>query len=170
MLPFIRSLTHLPFEQVYEGGAEDVLQALHKQITVLAEFEQARLRFIADVQQLARLFAKHAITQSIRLHIESIHDVPCPKFHQDNMFLRLICTYAGAGTEWLENSNVNTHASCCGGSIFHDASRIRQLRPFEVALMKGKLWPGNEMAIYHRSPKPEKNQPRLVVKMDVIHD
>jgi hypothetical protein len=167
MLPIIRWLAREPFELEYKVDVGDVSRSLHKHIAAPLEFEQSRYRLIADIQRLAVMFAEYATTHSIRLIVESVHDVPCPKFHQDNVPLRLICTYAGAGTEWLENSNVNTHADCCGGSMVRDASRIRQLKPFEVALMKGKLWPKNDMGIYHRSPKPEADQPRLVVKMDV---
>ena len=47
-----------------------------------------------------------------------------------------------------------------------DSSRIRQLKPFEVTLMKGKLWPCNAIGIYHRSPKPEAGKPRLAVKIN----
>ncbi|MCE2926021.1 MAG: DUF1826 domain-containing protein [Rickettsiales bacterium] len=167
MLPIIHWLAKEPFELEYKTDVEDVSQSLHKHITAPLEFEQSRYRLIADIKRLAVMFADYAVTRYVRLIVESVHDVPCPKFHQDNVPLRLICTYAGAGTEWLENSNVNTHADCCGGSMVRDTSRIQQLKPFEVALMKGKLWPKNDIGIYHRSPKPDANQPRLVVKMDV---
>lgn len=167
MLPIIHWLAKDPFELEYKTDVEDVSRNLHKHITAPLEFEQSRYRLIADIQRLTVMFADYAVTRSIRLIVESVHDVPCPKFHQDNVPLRLICTYAGAGTEWLENSNVNTHADCCGGSVVRDKLRIQRLKPFEVALMKGKLWPKNDMGIYHRSPKPEADQPRLVVKMDV---
>ncbi|MFO0457557.1 MAG: DUF1826 domain-containing protein [Alphaproteobacteria bacterium] len=167
MLPIIHWLAKEPFELEYKTDVEAVSRGLHKHITAPPEFEQSRYRLIADIQRLAIMFADYAVTRSIRLIVESVHDVPCPKFHQDNVPLRLICTYAGAGTEWLENSNVNSHADCCGGSVVRDKSRIQQLKPFEVALLKGKLWPKNDMGIYHRSPKPEADHPRLVVKMDV---
>jgi len=167
MLPIIQWLAREPLELEYKMDVEDISRSLHKHITAPLEFEQSRYRFIADIQRLAIIFAEHTVTRFIRLIVESVQDVPCPKFHQDNISLRLICTYAGAGTQWLENSNVNTHGDCCGGKMVRDNSRIQQLKPFEVALMKGKLWPKNDMGIYHRSPKPEENAPRLVVKMDV---
>ena len=169
MQPIIQRLTREPFELRYNTTVEDVSHTLHKHIVAPVEFEQARYRFINDIQRLAIIFSQYAKAHTIRLIVESVHDVPCPKFHQDSITLRLICTYAGAGTEWLENSNVNTHPDCCGGSMVHDNKAIKQLGPFEVALMKGKLWPKNEMGIYHRSPEPESSQPRLVVKMDVAN-
>jgi hypothetical protein len=169
MLPIIEFLASEPFELQYKVEVDDVSNSLHTHLAAPAEYEQSRCHLIADIQRLAVMFADYAATRSIRLTVESVHDVPCPKFHQDNISLRLICTYQGAGTQWLENSNVNTHADCCGGSLVRDQSRIGQLKPFEVALMKGKLWPGNDVGIYHRSPTIEANHPRLVVKMDVAN-
>lgn len=167
MLPVIHWLSREPFELAYKLDVDDISQSLHRHIDTPIEYEQSRYRLIADIQRLAVLFGKYADTDHIRLTLESVDTVPCPKFHQDNIPLRLICTYTGAGTQWLENSNVNTHANCCGGSVVRDSSRIQQLKPFEVALMKGKLWPKNEMGIYHCSPKPEAQKPRFIVKMDV---
>jgi hypothetical protein len=124
-------------------------------------------RLIADIQRLAVIFTQHTQAVQLRVSLESVKEKMCPKFHADNVTLRLLCTYVGEGTQWLENSNVNHHADCCGGSLVRDVSRIRQLAPFEVALMKGKQWPGNTMGIYHRSPEASLHTPRLVVKMDV---
>lgn len=167
MQPVMRWLAAEPFELEYPVAVDDVSRTLHKNIVAPLEYEQSRYRLIADIQRLAILFSNYASTHRIRLIVESVHEVPCPKFHQDNVSLRLICTYVGAGTQWLENSNVNTHADCCGGKIVRDNSRIQQLKPFEVALMKGKIWQSNAMGIYHRSPHLEAGQPRFVVKMDV---
>lgn len=170
MLPIIHFLASEPFELEYEVSVAEVAQSLHKYMLAPLEFEQARYRFIADIQRLATIFAEYSSSSTIRLVVESVHNVPCPKFHQDNVLLRLICSYEGVGTEWLENSNVNTHADCCGGSIVRDTSRIQQLEPFDVALMKGRLWPNNHMGVFHRSPTPRPHQPRLIVKMDVGDD
>lgn len=168
MLSIIHWLSREPFELAYKVNVDDVSSSLHQHLDIPMEHEQSGYRLIADIQRLAVLFGKYADTDQIRLTLESLDNVPCPKFHQDNITLRLICTYAGVGTQWLENSNVNTHAHCCGGSVVRDTSRIQQLKPFEVALMKGKRWPRNDMGIYHCSPKPEAQQPRFVVKMDVV--
>lgn len=167
MLPVLHWLAREPFELEYKTEVCDISPSLHKHLQAPLEFEQSRHRLIADIAHLARIFEQHAGSSRIRLVVESVHNVPCPKFHQDSIPLRLICTYSGAGTQWLENSNVNTHAQCCGGKVVRDDSRIQQLMAFDVALMKGKLWPKNDMGIYHCSPQAQDNQPRLVVKMDV---
>lgn len=167
MLPVVRWLTKEPFELEFDVDVTDVSSTLQRHLSVPMEFDAARAQLIADVHELATLFSEYASTYTIRLMLESLHRVPCPKFHQDNVPLRLVCTYTGTGTEWLENSNVNTHPDCCGGSMALDPLRIMNLNPFEVALMKGKRWPGNKMGIFHRSPLVDADRPRLIVKMDV---
>lgn len=167
MLPVVHWLTKEPFELEFEVDVKDVSNTLLRHLSAPMEFDAARAQLIADVQELASLFSEYTSTYTIRLMLESLHRVPCPKFHQDNVLLRLVCTYAGTGTEWLENSNVNTHPDCCGGSMALDPLRIMNLNPFEVALMKGKRWPGNKMGIFHRSPLVDADRPRLIVKMDV---
>ena len=167
MKPIIQHLTKEAFALEYHVDVGNVSNTLLESLNAPPSYDQSRYRLIADIQKLTLLFADYANTHSIRLILESVHDVPCPKFHQDNITLRLICSYAGVGTDWLENSNVNPHPNCCGGSMVLDESRIQQLAPFDVALMKGKLWPKNDMGIYHRSPELKPGEPRLVVKMDV---
>lgn len=165
--PIVDWLAHKPFELEYKTSVGKVSKTLHKNLEVPIELNKSLKALTADIQKLAEVFSEYSLTNNIRLVIESVHDIPCPKFHQDNVTIRLICTYTGAGTEWLENSNVNTHADCCGGSVFRDSKKIQRLKPFQVAFMKGGLWADNSIGIYHRSPKPEIGQPRLVVKMDV---
>lgn len=167
VLPVAHWLAKEPFELEFELEVQNVTSTLQNHLQTPPEFNASRSHLIADIQELAMLFSKHASTNSIRLMIEALHRVPCPKFHQDNVHLRLVCTYTGIGTEWLENSNVNPHPDCCGGSIVLDETRIKHLQAFEVGLMKGKRWPGNRMGIFHRSPTISADRPRLVVKMDV---
>jgi|SRR3989344_1085088 len=79
-----------------------------------------------------------------------------PAFHTDKVELRLICTYLGRGTEWVSNDNVNRESLTNGEDInsrIRDQSKIYQIKPFWVALMKGELYVGNRgREIIHRSP------------------
>lgn len=169
LLPVVHWLAKEPFEMEFKVDVKDVSTVLQNDISTPPELSTSQAHLIDDIQELAFLFSQYASTNSIRLMVESLHRVPCPKFHQDNVLLRLVCTYTGIGTEWLENSNVNPHPDCCGGSLVLDETRIKNLKPFEVALMKGKRWPGNKVGIFHRSPTLTSDQPRLVVKMDIAH-
>jgi|GEM_PF-1623786 len=102
---------------------------------------------------------------SHRLHIESsfgpVRDDQCQKFHVDWVVLRLLTTWVGPGTEWLENANVNrSHvggSACCPRDanlgIVRRPEGIRRAIAGEVLMMKGEAWPGNTgCGLVHRSP------------------
>ena len=66
--------------------------------------------FIHDVVRLCSLFYRLKKSKKMRVHIGVIQTNMCRLFHQDNYRQRLLCTYKGPGTEWLEHSNVNREA------------------------------------------------------------
>lgn len=90
--------------------------------------------------------------------------IDCPVFHTDWVDLRLICTYAGVGTEYVANRSVNRGALCrpletqaqTNAAIVRDAAAIRQIEPFAVGLFKGNTYPAQRgRGIVHRSPHPD---------------
>ncbi|EWH10772.1 hypothetical protein DS2_06966 [Catenovulum agarivorans DS-2] len=101
----------------------------------------------------------------------------CPKFHVDHIPCRLVSTFSGHATEWLEHSKVN-RAKLGAGShgltdeqsgIYRHHSDIQQLDVGDVALLKGDGWQGNEGAgLVHRSPTVRTNECRLLLTLDFI--
>ncbi len=79
---------------------------------------------------------------------------------------RLITTYAGKGTEWLEFA--------VGNNPLEDACSpepgiIRSLDEGDIALFKGERWEGNEgRGVIHRSPKLAANEARLLLTLDFV--
>lgn len=73
----------------------------------------------------------------------------CPGWHVDKVTLRLVLTYAGAGTDvWVEE-----------GAFSVD--------PFDVVVLKGEAFPGNAgRGVVHRSPPGD--APRLVLTIDAL--
>ena len=57
----------------------------------------------ADFQRLGRRLASLSGAPAVRMRFEHVIDDSCRKFHVDAVGLRLLCTYAGAGTEWVNN-------------------------------------------------------------------
>ncbi len=97
----------------------------------------------------------------LKVSLGPVEDDQCRKFHVDRLRLRLLSTFVGPGTEWLEEDNVVRSAvgasSCCPAdanrAIVRDAARVRRASAGDVLIMKGGAWPGNEArAIVHRSP------------------
>lgn len=97
-------------------------------------------------------------------------DRMCPVFHVDQLSLRLIVTLLGPGTEWLANKDV--HRNHLGKSSnrksVRDGAIIQQLKTFQVALLKGEMYPGNHgRGLVHRSPEPDSgSDPRWLFRLD----
>jgi hypothetical protein len=122
--------------------------------------------FVADVVWLARAFACLLEARRIGLRLRVLDKAMCPRFHVDQVPLRLITTYAGVGSEWLEEGVMDR------GRLGEPAAEptgagIHQLRAGEVALFKGEKWSGNEGAgIVHRSPQAVPTAKRLILTLD----
>lgn len=125
---------------------------------------------LEDVENHCRQFAALCEADLITLHLKTVTNDSCRKFHIDGYALRLLCTYAGPGTEWTYNDNVNRKQLGAGENetIIKDWSRIEKLNPFDVAVLKGE--PPHRrtgVGIVHRSPPIEQNgEKRLLLRLD----
>ena len=108
----------------------------------------------------------------MRFQVEIVRTNKCRLFHQDNNIQRLLCTYMGPGTEWLNHSNVNRKAlgKGCNGNIVKDFNLINKSKNFEVLLLRGKKYKNGELGVVHRSPPVEKDaKTRVLLKIDEWH-
>jgi Protein of unknown function (DUF1826) len=109
----------------------------------------------ADIRRLADRFVALAASPVVRLRLEHVVDDSCRKFHVDAVGLRLLCTYAGPGTEWVD----------AGG-------KIRRMTTMEVAIFKGSAFPGAGPRVLHRSPPLSTGtlagRSRLVLCIDAV--
>ncbi len=122
-----------------------------------------------DMLDLVVLFAGLAQTTSVRLRLETVRDAACRLFHVDYVSLRLICTYVGRGTEYLEESNTDRSGLGKGRNtaVVRDRRQVRRLAANHVGLFKGLGYPGNaSRGIVHRSPPASMSAPRLVLCLD----
>lgn len=95
----------------------------------------------------------------------------CRLFHCDKNHLRLLCTYTGKGTEWLRNEDVHRDGLGTGTNAGHiDGRPIQQLRPYDIAIIKGDSYPENEgSGLVHRSPPMlAGDEPRIFLALDSI--
>jgi hypothetical protein len=128
-------------------------------------------RLADDTAHLTRMLV-HAIPRDLRhgsrLHVKSsfgpVRDDQCRKFHVDWVVLRLLTTWVGPGTEWLDDGDVDRRhvgaSACCpvdaNKAIVRRPDAIRRASAGEVLMMKGEKWPGNEgRGVVHRSPPLE---------------
>lgn len=125
-------------------------------------FPQALAR---DLRQLLVLHALLRPGVGRRLRIERLVDDGCRRFHADHVASRLICTYAGAGTECLPGSAIDPHRPA-DGSNDHvlDPEAVWRCATGWVLLMRGTL--GSGPAQFHRSPPRDPEGPRILVAID----
>ena len=97
----------------------------------------------ADIAALAASFAAIMALSHVVIRLERVVGDACKRWHADYVPVRLISTYCGSGTQWIERSIARA-----GGS---PVERPRSLTPGAVGLFKGRILAG-EQAIVHRSP------------------
>jgi hypothetical protein len=109
-------------------------------------------------------------TAQATVHFEVVTHDNCRLFHTDRPRLRLLCTYFGPGTLWVPNHYVSRSEFGKGQNqrIVPDATKVRQVKPYWIALLKGEDYPGNEMGgVVHRSPPIEESgQRRVLLRID----
>lgn len=97
-----------------------------------------------DAAMLARHFCAALDSARFELRLEVVRTDSCRKFHADYVRARLITTYAGEGTDWLDDSDA---ARVAAGN---EPLQINRMAAFDVGLFKGKL--ATEHPAIHRSP------------------
>jgi len=130
----------------------------------------------ADCVLLAGHFAELAAIRHVRLRLNRVDDDGCALFHADSLSLRLLCLYAGPGTQWLENDNVRRDELGTRSRTLDEANRaiviepaaIRTIPNWHAAAFKGRAWPGEEdNALIHRSaPVTQHNARRIRLTLD----
>ena len=120
--------------------------------------------FIADVAWLISAFACLLGARRIGVRVRTLDKAMCPRFHVDHVPVRLITTYAGIGSQWLEEGMIERQLL---GNPQAEPGQCQQMLGGEVALLKGEKWQGNEGAgLIHRSPALAAGERRLILTLD----
>jgi hypothetical protein len=96
----------------------------------------------ADIMALARRFADLMGVDSLRVRWEGVTGHACWKWHADYTDVRLITTYAGAGTDYLP----------AGMAEPRDDADIAQVPTGWIGLFKGRAYDNAHPPCFHRSP------------------
>ena len=129
-----------------------------------------------NVAELVDMFCYLLGLKRAGLRIGVLNKAMCPRFHVDRVPCRLVTTYLGTGTEWLQHDAVDRSKLGPGSGgmpdlqsgLFKTPRDIERLNCGDVALLKGELWEGNEDAgLVHRSPAVAAGDARLLLSLDV---
>ena len=158
------------FIHIFNDGIDsDALYNLLDQHLPNGPIADEKKILIDDILRLATLFETTIKSGNIKLQLEIVTTDMCRLFHADYYRQRLLCTYLGPGTEWLDHSNVNRNALGKGrnNSIVKDETAIKRANTFDVLILKGQNFSEGELAVVHRSPPIIRhNKTRVLLKID----
>lgn len=120
--------------------------------------------FVADVAWLVAAYTCLLGAHRLGVRVRVLDGAMCPRMHVDHVPVRLLSTYAGAGSEWLAEGAIDRARL---QKSLPAVDKVRRLAAGEVALLKGEKWLGNEGAgLVHRSPLTPAGERRLLLSLD----
>lgn len=131
--------------------------------------------FVEDLALLLEMYACLFELDEVGLRLQVLDRAMCPRFHTDKLGCRMVSTYKGAGTEWLENRDLDRTKLGAGSmglsdevsGLYSHTACIHQVTEGDVVLLKGDGWYNNEgFGAVHRSPSVAQGDKRIVVTMD----
>ena len=122
-----------------------------------------RTALVRDIANLADHFAAIMELGAIQVRLAIVTTNSCRKFHADYVKARLITTYIGTGTQWIEDQDL------AGDTNGEEPRRINALSAGDVGLFKGKMW--TQTPAIHRSPPIEgTDETRLMLVLDPVRE
>ena len=147
-------------------------------IRTLADGQPFAPQLHAYIAELVDMFICLFEANTIGFRLSTLDKAMCPRFHVDRVPCRLVTTFVGPGSQWLEHDNTDRtmlgHKSGAltdeNSGLYRTAQDIQTLETGDVAILKGELWHGNENAgIVHRSPQVSSSQARVVMTLDLVN-
>ena len=137
-LPYIRIL-------VEPGDLRPALEPLLDECGLPAD--DMRDLLIDDIGGLVSAFAGITGIGRVDVRLERINHDSCWRFHRDTVETRLVTTYRGPTTEWVQPADADRAIS---EQREYDGP-MERLGDHDVAIFNGK-WAGPDRGIVHRSP------------------
>ncbi len=114
---------------------------------------------LEDINTLVGTFSNITESEHVDVRLEHVTNDACWKFHRDCVEARLITTYRGPSTEWVQHF----HAADALQDQKEYSGPLEQFDLFDVAFFKGSC-AGSGSGIVHRSPPIQgTNQSRLIL-------
>lgn len=149
----------------------DPAESLAAMFPCVANLETERALAMGDVDWMLEAFCDLVEPSQVGIRIAALQHAMCPRFHVDRVGIRMLTTYTGPATEYLEEQDVDRARLVTREEAARPGARVQVADSFDVVLLKGETWPGNEgRGAVHRSPNvPSSASPRVVVTLDAIY-
>lgn len=123
---------------------------------------------IDDIYLLADMLTCLFDCQEVGLRLAALNQPMCPKFHVDNIPVRLITTYTGPATQWVPNEWLPPDKPLFRALSTINDKLVCQLNAQDVALFKGSAWDENHSAAVHRSCALAQDEWRVLLTLDPL--
>ncbi|MFT5852430.1 MAG: hypothetical protein ACI87J_002406 [Colwellia sp.] len=132
-----------------------------------------------DIALLVDMFCCLFDLKQAGLRLTILDRAMCPRFHFDRIPCRLVTTYQGIATQWLNHAVVDRSKLGAGNQgksdeqsgLFNNIEDINRLSEGDVALLKGENWDEIQgTGLVHRSPPVSAGERRLLLTLDFIND
>lgn len=175
--PVAEALDEVAQGEVFEHSA--TLDA--KQVSTDALLEPivgpvARSFLEHDIASLAKAYGALLGRRHLHGQLAVVAHDACRKLHADNVTIRLLCTYAGPGTQWVPDDGVvrenlgrvDVSLEEANRSVLRHPDALRQCEAGDIILLKGEAFARNRgFGTVHRSPPiAARGLRRLVFKID----
>lgn len=131
------------------------------------------LNFLTELT--ADLFLDEADGEEIGVRLSCGFTPPCPRFHVDRVRARLLTTWLGSGTEWIENRDCDRSRlgvpsmSDTESGLIRNPEGIQRAPEQAIIILKGEAWPGFDgRGVVHRSPALNAIGPRVFVSFEPL--
>lgn len=105
----------------------------------------------ADIVAIVRSFLAQFEISEVSFRLEAVDRASCPKFHCDNVRMRLVTTYHGPSTEYV-----------CAEA----PEQVRRAATFALVFLKGHKHPLHVDTVHHRSPAVPSGKKRVCLVLD----
>ncbi len=128
---------------------------------------------IDDIYLLTDMLTCLFDCKEVGLRLVPLTSAMCPSFHKDNIPVRLVNTYLGAGTQWLPleqlcstpfTESMQPFSQTNFGMYYKD-NDIQTMNAFEVGMLKGEAW-HESLGAVHRSCPVAKGEKRVLLTLD----
>ena len=153
-----------------DNDCSDLLQSLIPSTLMATEHDRKRL--LDDMHtNMLMMQQQAAADDEITCRLTLLEGVRCPKWHQDNVKIRLLKTYVGQGTDFVNPNDLSVRFLNYVRGLFDqdldvNPNKIQRAREGDVLIIRGKV-DNQETAVLHRSPPASDGERRLLYTVTV---
>ena len=141
---------------------KDIENLLAEEIPEKMRFDPFYNLWISDITSVCEAFGELVESPTIAFSLSTERE--CRRYHKDNVPLRLLLTYSGAGTEWLPDYAADQYAYENGlpNEKIIKAPEARQfMSNWDIAVFRG-----GPRGVLHRTPDPALTGRSILLRLD----